>query len=158
MVKTTAHPILELIEADHRQVEELFAQFEKAKSSKKQQEYFNQIYKELTLHAEAEELVFYPAMEEYEETRVYIEEAEEGHNSVKILLEQMRKLKLEDPNFSTKIAQLKENVMHHVEEEESDIFVAVSNCMTEEQLTQLGEEFDAAKTRIEPEILSKTLS
>jgi hemerythrin superfamily protein len=76
MAKTKATDILSLIEAEHRQVKKLFAEAEKAKGAKLLEQ-FNQIYIALNLHARTEELVFYPAMREHEETEQYIEEAEE---------------------------------------------------------------------------------
>ncbi|MEH2177480.1 hemerythrin domain-containing protein [Nostoc sp.] len=75
MAKTKATDILSLIEAEHRQVEKLFAEAEKAKCAKLVEQ-FNQIYIEVIFHARTEELVFYPALREYEETEQYVEEAE----------------------------------------------------------------------------------
>lgn len=155
MVKTK--DILALIEADHRKVEELFAEFEGTKDAKKSQQIFNQIYKELTLHAKAEELVFYPAMQEYDEAQEYIEEAEEEHDSAKVLLEQMKALKPKDAEFQTKMQQLKESVTHHVGEEESEIFDVVRECMDDEELKALAQEFKAAKTRLESDIQIATV-
>lgn len=150
--QTKKQDILELIEADHRKVEKLFVELENTKATKKTYEIFNQIYKELNLHAQAEELVFYPAMQEYDETQEYIEEAEKEHNSVKILLEQMKSLKPDDAEFETKIKHLVESVKHHVEEEESEIFEVVRECMDEEDLAQLGKEFQDAKARLEDDV------
>jgi len=151
MAAKSKQDILSLIEADHRKVEELFDQFEELEG-KKAQECFKQIYKELTLHARVEELVFYPALREYEEMEGYIEEAESEHNSVKILLEQMKSLKPSDSEFETKMTHLQESVMHHVEEEEDEIFEAVRSAMDEAELEELGQEFQTTKTKIESEV------
>jgi hemerythrin superfamily protein len=152
MAKAKAQDILTLIEADHRKVDQLFEEIESSKGAKKAQDCFNQIYKELTLHAQAEELVFYPAMREYEETEEYIEEAEDEHNSVKILLEQMKALKPGDDEFKTKLHHLVESVKHHVEEEESEIFSAVREAMDDDELQQLGTEFQEAKAKLAPQV------
>ncbi|MBD2460882.1 hemerythrin domain-containing protein [Oscillatoria sp. FACHB-1407] len=152
MAKKKATDILSLIEADHRTAEKIFAEAEGAKGAKKMQECFDQLYKELNLHAYAEELVFYPAMQDHEETQEYIEEAEEEHNSVKILLEEMKSLEIGGSEFKTRMMHLKESIMHHVEEEESEIFEAVRGCMGEEELMELGQEFQAAKGRMEAEV------
>lgn len=152
MARTKVDDILTLIEADHRKVEELFAQIETAKGTKKSQQIFEQIYKELNLHALAEELVFYPAMQEYEQTKQYIEEAEEEHTAAKILLEQMKSLDSTDVEFKTKLQHLQEAIMHHVEEEESEIFNAVRECIEEEQLVVLAQEFLSAKTKVEADV------
>lgn len=151
MARIQATDILSLIEADHRKVEDLFSEMEMAEG-KKAQTCFEQIYRELTLHAKAEELVFYPALREFEETEEYIEEAEEEHNSVKILLEEMKSLKLNHSEFQTKLVHLQESVTHHVEEEEEEVFAAVREAFDEQQLQDLGEEFQSAKTKAEADL------
>jgi len=151
MAKNKAANILELIEAEHRQVEQLFAELETAKG-KKRTECFQQIYKALNLHARTEELVFYPALREYEETEQYIEEAEEEHEEVALLLEEIKALKTTDPEFLEKITELQQAVQHHVEEEESEIFEAVRECMSSEQLSKLAEEFQQAKAKLDPDV------
>lgn len=137
--------ILSLIEVDHQEVKELFKQLETSKDAKKIQKVFEQIYQEMALHAHAEETAFYPAMREFKETAKFLEDAEEEHNSVKILLEQMKSLKPKEAEFETKFTHLKESMLHHIEEEENEIFSAVRDCMEEEQLQKLGEEFQEAK-------------
>jgi hemerythrin superfamily protein len=152
MAKTKEKDILSLIETDHREVEKLFEQIQNEKNAKKAKELFSKIYEELTLHAHAEELVFYPAMREYDETEEYIEEAEEEHNSVKILLEEMKALEPNDSEFKTKLMHLVESVQHHVEEEEEEIFSAVRENMEDAALLELGKEFQQAKTKVESEV------
>lgn len=148
----TKTDILTLIEADHRKVEDLFSEIQQAKDAKKQQDIFKQIYQELTLHAQVEELVFYPAMREYEQTSVLIEEAEEEHNTVKILLEEMLSIEPSDEKFQTKMRYLLDNVTHHVEEEESEVFDAVRECMDENQIQDLGQEFQKVKGNVESDV------
>ena len=151
MAKTKATDILSLIEAEHRQVEKLFAEAEKAKGAKLVEQ-FNQIYIALNLHARTEELVFYPALRDYEETEQYVEEAEEEHEEVSVILEEIKVLKPTDPEFKEKMSELKEAVEHHVEEEESEIFSAVRECMSEKELSELGQEFQEAKAKLMPDI------
>lgn len=143
--------ILSLIESEHEQIRQLFEEIQSAKG-KKVQTCFDNIYKGLTLHAQAEELVFYPAMREFKETEKYIEEAESEHNGAKILLEQMKSLKPEDAEFQTKLQHLIESVSHHLEEEESEIFAAVRKCMKAEQLQELAGEFETAKSRSQADV------
>jgi hemerythrin superfamily protein len=151
MANKQAQDIISLIEADHERVEQLFEDMEDATGSKAHK-CFNQIYKELTLHAKAEELVFYPAMLEYEETKQYVEEAEAEHNSAKILLEQMKGFNPSDEEFKTKLTYLQETMLHHIKEEESELFDAVQSCMDEQMLQKLGEEFQATKATLEAEV------
>lgn len=153
MTKAKAADILSLIEAEHRQVEKLFAQIEKAKGNKISG-YFQEIYKTLNLHARTEELAFYPALREYEATQEYIEEAEEEHEEVAVLLEEIKAMEPTNPEFLDKISELKQAVQHHVEEEESEIFDAVRECMSPEELTELGAEFQEAKVKLEADVES----
>ncbi|MDF5706383.1 MAG: hemerythrin domain-containing protein [Nostoc sp. S4] len=151
MAKTKATDILLLIEAEHRQVEQLFVEAEKAKGSKLY-EYFSQIYKILSLHSRTEELIFYPALEEYEETEQYVDEAEEEHEEISFILEEIKVLRPNNPEFQDKMNELKELFQYHVEQEEGEIFTAIRECMNEEELTELGEQFQKAKTELKPEV------
>ncbi|RCJ22010.1 hemerythrin [Nostoc minutum NIES-26] len=151
MAKKQATNILSLIEAEHRQVEQLFSEAEKSQG-KKLYECFNQIYLALNLHARTEELVFYPAMREYEETEQYVEEAEEEHEDVSALLEEIKELQPTAPEFQEKLSELQQAVQHHVQEEESEIFDAVRECMSDEELTELASEFQEAKAKLEEDV------
>ncbi|KAF3890311.1 MULTISPECIES: hemerythrin domain-containing protein [Nostocales] len=151
MTQAKTKDILALIEIEHRQIEQLFAKVEQAEKIEIYN-YFNQIYKALNLHTRTEEIVFYPAMQEYQETRKYIQEAEEEHEEANLLLEKIKNLKPTDSEFNVKINKLKEAVQHHVEEEESEIFSAVRKCMKEEQLVKLGQEFLRVKEKIAADV------
>lgn len=148
----TQEDILSLIESEHRAVEELFGQLESSEDTEEIEQLFEDVYRALTLHARVEELVFYTALREYEETQGYLEEAEAEHNSTKILLEQMKNLSVEDSEFGVKMSYLQDTFLHHVEEEESEIFEAIRQCMDEEALDALGQEFMEAKVRITPDV------
>lgn len=152
MAKKKSQDILELILADHRQFEKLFSQVEKAKKSEQLDSLFNQIYKELNLHSRAEELVFYPALREFEDTDDIIEEAEAEHEEAAAMLEELKALGPDAEEFPDRIAELKEAVMHHLQEEESEVFEIIRDYMDEEELSALGQEFQQAKTKLEAEI------
>ncbi|MCX7596304.1 MAG: hemerythrin domain-containing protein [Fischerella sp.] len=156
MAKSTSKDILSLIEADHRHFEQLFADAEKA-DNKKLYECFNQIFQALTLHARTEELVFYSAMQEYEETKKYVEKAEKEHEEAKVILEEIKELKPGELEFQTKINELKKAVQHHVKEEENQIFNAIRKCMNDEQLTNLGRNFQETKAKLEPAVQAAML-
>ncbi|MBE9170754.1 hemerythrin domain-containing protein [Pleurocapsales cyanobacterium LEGE 06147] len=144
--------ILSIIETDHRKVEELFEEFENNNDSAQIQEIFNQIYKELMLHARVEEVVLYPTLLEYEATQKYVKEAEKEHKWIKNLLEEIKVINPIDFEFDSKMQSLIESVIHHIEEEEGEIFEAVENCLSDEELQQLGQIFEDVKARLEPEV------
>jgi len=153
MAKGKNQDILELIAADHREVERIFAQLESATNLEKLYQSFNELYKELNLHARAEELVFYPGLREYEDTNEMIEEAESEHEEAAALLEEIKSLSPDLPEFKTKVAELKRAVLHHVQEEEAEVFETARDCLDDQQLKQLGQEFQQAKTKLEDEIV-----
>ncbi|MBR8838176.1 MAG: hemerythrin domain-containing protein [Stigonema ocellatum SAG 48.90 = DSM 106950] len=151
MAKPKAKNILSLIQAEHHQVEQLFAAAEQADNTK-MYKCFNQIYEALSLHNRAEEQVFYAAMRKYEETNQYVEEAEKEHKAAKALLEEIQELKPTDSEFRTKMSELKKSFQQHVGKEESEIFKVIRKCMNEEELTELGQEFQEAKVKLEADI------
>lgn len=149
MATAKGKDILTLIEDDHHKIRELFAE---AQSGNVSQELFNQIYMEMTLHARTEELVFYPAMHDYDQLEKYIEEAEEEHNASKILLEEMKNIGHDHPEFKTKMDHLIDNMTHHIEEEESDIYSSIRECIGEQELNDLGKEFEEVKAKVTEDV------
>src|SRR5215208_3133684 len=111
----------ELLKADHRKVEELFEELESA-SGKTKISVFNQIKTELELHTQLEEKIFYPALEKPSETHDLTLEAYEEHDVVKKLLRELSRAKTPNEEWEAKAKVLQENVEHHVEEEENQLF------------------------------------
>jgi hemerythrin-like domain-containing protein len=136
----------ELLKADHRKVEQLFTQLESA-TGKRKLEVFKQIKTELELHTQIEEKVFYPALEEPEETHDLALEAYEEHAVVKDLLKQLGRARTANDEWEAQAKVLQENVEHHVEEEENELFVKAESALGEEELEELGERMEAEKAR-----------
>ena len=136
----------ELLKADHRKVEQLFTQLESA-SGKQKLEVFQQIKTELELHTHIEEKVFYPALEEPEETHDLALEAYEEHAVVKDLLKQLGRAKTANDEWEAQAKVLQENVEHHVEEEENELFAKAESALGEEELEELGDRMEAEKAR-----------
>lgn len=107
-----------LLKQDHRAVEELFEQFEKASGGGRKEEIAQQICFELSVHAEIEEEIFYPACEGKIEEDL-LREAYVEHDGAKILVaEIMAGSEQSDEFFDAKVTVLREQIEHHVEEEE----------------------------------------
>ena len=136
----------ELLKADHRKVEQLFTELESA-TGKKKLTVFEQIKMELELHTHIEEKVLYPALEEPEETHDLALEAYEEHAVVKDLLKQLGKAKTADDEWEAQAKVLQENVEHHVQEEENELFEKAESALEEEELEQLGERMAAEKEK-----------
>lgn len=136
----------ELLKTDHRKVEQLFSQLESA-SGKRKLEVFKQIKTELELHTQIEEKIFYPALEEPEETHDLALEAYEEHAVVKDLLKQLGRARTANDQWEAQAKVLQENVEHHVEEEENELFEKAQAALSEEELEELGDRMEAEKAR-----------
>src|SRR5215211_996876 len=136
----------ELLKADHRDVEKLFQELESARGAAKLR-VFEQIKTELELHTQIEEKIFYPALEEPEETHDLALEAYEEHAVVKNLLKQLGRAKTADDEWEAQAKVLQENVEHHVEEEENELFEKAESALGEEELEELGNRMEAEKAR-----------
>src|SRR5689334_2668229 len=135
-----------LLKADHRKVEELFEQLESASGQSKMR-VFEQIKTELELHTHIEETIFYPALEEPKQTHDLTLEAYEEHDVVKRLLRELGRAKTADDEWEAKAKVLQENVEHHVEEEENELFKKAAAVLGQEEIEALGEELETEKMR-----------
>ena len=106
-----------LLKADHRKVEELFAQYEKASGTDRKHKLANQICLELTVHATIEEEIFYPACEGKVEEEL-LSEAYVEHDGAKVLIGELLAGSPADEYYDAKVKVLQEQIEHHVEEEE----------------------------------------
>lgn len=135
-----------LLKEDHRKVDALFDQLESA-TGKAKLTVFNQIKTELELHAHIEEKIFYPALEEPEETHELTLEAYEEHAVVKNLLKELGRAKSANEEWEAQAKVLRENVEHHVEEEENELFPKAESALGEEEIVELGERMMAEKEK-----------
>ena len=115
-----------LLKEDHKKVKKLFAQFDhlEAEDSEALSALYEEVRKELQVHAQIEEEIFYPEVNKAQdkEAKELILEAHEEHKIVKTLLEELSGMTAEDPAFHAKMKVLKESVLHHAGEEEKEIF------------------------------------
>jgi hemerythrin superfamily protein len=136
---------LELLKEDHQKVAGLFKQAEAAEKEQLKQSLFRQIATELETHTHIEESIFYPALREREELKDLVLEAFEEHRQIKTLIREMGNLTDGSEKFDAKLKVMKENVEHHVDEEEHEMFPKVQQHFDESELEQLGRELKAAK-------------
>ena len=139
---------IDLLESQHREVEKLFKQLEKAKSGQSKTTLFEEIADKLAIHAAIEEHHFYPTVRENRTEDILLESLEE-HVTIKRTLADLLKIDGDDETFEAKIKVLKEQVEHHVEEEESDLFPKVKKAMGEEELDALEQEMIAEQEELE---------
>ncbi|NMG19185.1 hemerythrin domain-containing protein [Brasilonema bromeliae] len=144
--------IQDVIRLDHGKVNTLFTELLASQDPQKIQEYFGQIYKDLSAHAEAEEQVVYPRVRPFygqnDTQELYDEQAE-----MKKMLEQIKGLNPSNmEQFKGKIKQLMDAVGDHIRQEESSMFAAIRNNLSTEQSEQLATEFKAAKTELQKKL------
>lgn len=135
--------VIKLLETDHREVEELFAKAESTTGAAKQQ-VVTKIASELTLHADVEEQVVYPAMREAGLNDI-VDEAEQEHSKVKELVGRLEAMDATTDEVDSVLAELKADVQHHVEEEESEGFPKFRDAVPQEELQALARRVEEAK-------------
>lgn len=116
-----------LLKADHRKVEDLFAQFEKARDRDRKEKLVKQICMELSIHTMIEEEIFYPAARKAGVDSDLLDEAQIEHGSVKQLIAEIGAARASEPLYDARLQVLGEYVRHHVKEEESELFPACRN-------------------------------
>ena len=136
-----------LLKADHEKVAGILETIEDTteRAVKGRDELFARLKGELDLHAMIEEEIFYPALEETEETREITLEAYEEHRLVKQLLAELEAEPKDTEEWTAKFTVLKENIEHHVEEEEGELFKKARQALSEEEIETLGEQLQDAK-------------
>ncbi len=111
-----------LLKADHKLVSQLFAEYEKTRSTAKKKTLVDRICLELGVHAKVEEEIFYPAVKAALKDKEMVPEAIVEHASLKELMAQVEGKEPDGEMFDAKIKVLSEYVKHHVKEEETEMF------------------------------------
>jgi hemerythrin superfamily protein len=133
---------LELIRSDHQKVKNLFEQVRRAESHEQKRRVFRLIRHELTVHAEMEEAIFYPAFEQSEGFEERLDEALEEHDEVRDLLEEMEETE-EAEEFDDLFEELVDAVEHHVAEIEGEFFPKARDLLSESELERLGVQMES---------------
>jgi hemerythrin superfamily protein len=127
-----------LLKEDHRKVEQLFREIEKAPVSQRER-LFTEIANELTIHTELEEQLLYPAARDAQPTHELALESFEEHKQVKHVLADLSETDKTTENWLAGVTVLKEDVLHHVEEEETELFPKLKKeVFSDAQLAELG--------------------
>ena len=130
---------VDMLESQHREVEELFAKLDKSDRAERKQKLFMEIADKLAVHASIEEQVFYPAVKARRTEDILLESLEE-HLGIKRVLADLIDIDATDETFDAKAKVLKEQVEHHVGEEEDDLFPKVKKIFDQETLIAIAQE------------------
>jgi len=137
-----------LLKADHKEVDAMFKAFEKTDDDNKKQELAADICKALTVHAQIEEEIFYPAAYDALDADGddLLDEAQVEHASAKALIAEIEAMAVGEPLFDAKVKVLGEYIAHHVQEEETELFPECRDA--DMDLKALGLELAARKQEL----------
>jgi len=129
-----------LLENDHRRLEDLLKQGEETTENavKRRRELLQTITAELGVHELIEEKLLYPALKKYPETRDIVLEGLEEHHVADLILKELQAASVSEEQWGAKFKVFKENIEHHIEEEEGPMFRTARGVMSRDELVALG--------------------
>lgn len=131
---------IELLSEQHRETESLFEDFQQTDDSSRRREIVGEIIEDLRLHMTLEEEIFYPAVgDAIPELKQQLLEDFEEHHAAQLLLQELEEMDPDHERFPAKVSVVKEQVQHHIEEEESELFPQVRDGFDQERLIELGQ-------------------
>jgi hemerythrin-like domain-containing protein len=137
-----------MLKADHQKVRKLFAEYEAAMDRETRRSVATLVFVELETHAQLEESVFYPAVnEETDDGPELVKESLEEHQTMKHLIQELRDMGPDTKAFDLKFQELIRHVEHHVEEEEAEMFPLAEEEL-EEDMKDLRDEMQELKAQI----------
>jgi len=138
---------IELLERDHRRLEDLLKKGEDTtpRAVKARSELLDIITSELNAHELIEEKVLYPALKSHPEAKDIVLEGYQEHHVADLLLKELHHLAKRDERWGPKLKVLKENIEHHIEEEEDKMFPTARSVLSRAELENLGVRMEALK-------------
>lgn len=135
-----------LLTADHKLVSALFAEYEKTRSTEKKKQLVSKICTELSVHAQVEEEIFYPAVKSALKDKVLIPEATVEHATLKALIAEVEGVDPDGEMFDAKVKVMAEYVKHHVKEEQNVMFPKAKSSRLD--MMELGAALAARKAEL----------
>ena len=142
---------LTLLKDDHDKVKGMLSKLEDTteRAEVTRTEGLAKLKQELTVHEAIEEEILYPALIEFAKTKDITLEAFEEHHVVDMIMAELEQTPVEDETWAAKLTVMKENLEHHIEEEEGDMFKKARQVMDEADLEELGERMSARKAELQ---------
>ena len=140
---------LTLLKKDHDQVKKMLKDLESTteRAVKTREELFGKLKTALTVHEQMEETVIYPAMKEHPKAKEIILEAYEEHDVVDKVLAELDTTPFDDETWHAKLTVMQENLLHHIEEEEKEMFEQARRLFSKDELATLGERMQQIKSQ-----------
>jgi hemerythrin-like domain-containing protein len=140
---------LTMLRKDHDEVKELLKQASDAETTEKQ-ELFTKIKAELEVHETIEEEIFYPALKEHPKTKELALEGYEEHDVVDYVMSELAALSPQDETWDAKFKVMEENLKHHINEEEREMFEQAKKVFSDDELEELAERMEQRKSQLQP--------
>ena len=141
---------LTLLKDDHDEMKKLLNKADDTteRAVKTRASLLHEIGVKLTAHEKIEEEIFYPALKEHPKAKDIVLEGYQEHHVVDLIIGELKDLDEDDETWGAKFAVMKENIEHHIEEEEGEMFTKARAAFTAAELDELGERMEAMKEQI----------
>jgi hypothetical protein len=140
---------ISLLKEDHRRFKKMLEEGDETteRAVKTRQALLDRLVRELKLHEQMEEEIFYPALKPFEKAKDIVLEGYEEHHVADVIVEELRETAASDERWAAKFSVLKENLEHHIEEEEGEMFKKARTLLDQAQLVALAEQMNALRER-----------
>jgi hypothetical protein len=142
---------LQLLKEDHDKVKKIMSHIEGTTEGgiKTREEFYGKLKAELIVHEAIEEEILYPALKDHPRAKDLVLEAYEEHNVIDMVMAEIDETPVDDETWGAKFTVMKENLEHHIDEEESEMFDQCRNVFDPDELMELGDEMEARKEELE---------
>jgi len=142
---------MDLLKQDHEKVKKLMEEIDSTteRGVKTREELFTKFKQEMTVHERIEEEIFYPRLTEQAKTKEIALEGYEEHHVVDMVMAELDNVSYDDEHWGAKFTVMKENVEHHIEEEEGEMFKLARQALDSDELEELGERMESMKKELQ---------
>lgn len=143
-----------MLEEDHAKMRKLLDELESTteRGLKTRAELFSTIKGELTIHEIIEEEIFYPELKAHPKAKDIVLEGYQEHHVVDLIMKELEEVPVDDESWGAKAKVMKENVEHHMEEEEGEMFKQARSVFDRDELEDLGERMEARRRTAQQEL------
>ena len=141
---------IQLLKDDHDMMKEMLTELDSTteRGTKTREALFAKVREELTVHEAIEEEIFYPALKEHPKAKELVLEAYEEHGVVDMIMAEIEGVPFDDERWGAKFTVMKENIEHHIEEEEKEMFKQARDVFDRDELEALGERMMSRKRQL----------
>jgi hemerythrin-like domain-containing protein len=141
---------LTLLKRDHAALKEIMRELDRTtdRGVKTRQELFTKVKRELEVHEAIEEEIFYPTLKRHPKAKEIVLEGFEEHHVVNGIVAELGAVPFDDETWGAKLTVMKENVEHHIDEEENEMFSKARQVLDEEDLAEIGARMQARKDEL----------